>query len=780
MPPNNKKKGRGGRSSNKKKGYSHGKGQGGGAPKQSASARDQTAPGSALRSIPELQTFHESKDASAKAGGSDYYSIYKRATQNFRDWMKQALPGKRVDRVSDLNEGADDILQNNIDLFQAENTDPHKDLIVPTPRVLEELATSIRYRKIFTSGRYQDGGDEGHRFMLETLEHCHTVLKFSRKVARVALSQFKNKNAQGKEQDEAKEQEEIGGRFNALLLEDDESDDGSAEGSLDEEQKIREGVFPTFQAPQQVQELDIEEDLIKGKDRFQAIALLCTMDDLMGAVDQHYGQLKRYMRGQECHTSKNGCVQLMMECAMVVNEATESVQEAETALTASHPHLSSFYHVLALVFLPHYMAELQKDMKDKSKLDREPHMVIRFVADIVECSFHNRGNERIAPLVKRFVKKSGLALATVKNVAQKVHVQTALEVQLALEEPMNAQHNQMLSVSNLTPHMWLQRHAFIGGDRCILNTQNIVQKILDAVQDRTKLVGMPGFWGPSFDEKLRPATRIRGDLDEPFASMILPELIEICKVAPFSRLPDREQLITVLELLQRHVKGGRTRPVPVALTFGLHSILTSVFVIQGDGDVERIASYSKQSYETLFAQLDKLSDPSVSPQNAPVFYANVGSFKTLVHFARPVSSTFDPRLPSVDLATAERLAFWNPVIGGGYLLYATCLCSIGLGSATVDSMGQLRFTLHLYNALKQCKANFCVPFLENLDKVFSKTKAVWDCGRPQKGSCCKHFWLSWGMNHENATRMASEDIFSEDGLPSLLQSRSHQDAGTSR
>jgi hypothetical protein len=119
---------------------------------------------------------------------------------------------------------------------------------------------------------------------------------------------------------------------------------------------------------------------------------------------------------------------------------------------------------------------------------------------------------------------------------------------------------------------------------------------------------------------------------------------------------------------------------------------------------------------------------------------------------------------------AERLAYWNPLIGGEYMLYATYICSIGVGSATVDSLGQLRFTLHLYNALKQQDPSLDVPFLKHLDKVFANTKAIWVGGRPSKGSYCKHFWLAWGSSLAEATRMASN----LEELPSFLQNPQQQ------
>jgi hypothetical protein len=205
------------------------------------------------------------------------------------------------------------------------------------------------------------------------------------------------------------------------------------------------------------------------------------------------------------------------------------------------------------------------------------------------------------------------------------------------------------------------------------------------------------------------------------------------------------------------MKGGdRTRPISIALGFGLHAILTSVFVLQGDGDLAKIAAYARQSYYTMFQQLKDSVDQEHSPENSPNTYRNIGLFVNLKNFARPVPSTYDSRA-AVDLAAAEQLAFWNPFIGGEYMLYATYVCSINLGSATVDSLGQLRFTLHLYNALRSECPTFKIPFLEAFDKVFDGTKAVWVVGtRPTSGSYCKHFWMSWGMAPSHAAQKAKE------------------------
>lgn len=48
----------------------------------------------------------------------------------------------------------------------------------------------------------------------------------------------------------------------------------------------------------------------------------------------------------------------MREGAAVVNMATETIASMERALELEHPHLDSFYQVLALVFMSPFIAEV--------------------------------------------------------------------------------------------------------------------------------------------------------------------------------------------------------------------------------------------------------------------------------------------------------------------------------------------------------------------------------------------------------------------------------------
>ena len=469
---------------------------------------------------------------------------------------------------------------------------------------------------------------------------------------------------------------QIGGRFHALVVNDDDDDENDKE--IDELRQtranIRERSFPSFTPPTSPNhEIEIQTVLIKGDDRFQAIALLQTMEDLMGPVESHYGLIKRYLRAQDLHDGNS--VQLLMECAVAANMATESVRSAENALMINHLHLASFYHILALIYLPNFIADIKRKI-DPSRLEQDPHMVLHFVAGIVDCCFHNRGEDKLLPgKVKNFVKKSGLSPMVVEMDKKHMFMLTYFEVQLAMEEKHNAAMKQMMAVAGVNTHSWLKKSFFhIGSDRCILNTHKIIQMLMDIVQYKVKLIGKPGFWGVEFDKDRQPTMRLQGDLDETFAGRIMPELLVICWNAPFQCLPEKRQLITLLDLLQEHVKGNRTQPVPMALTFSLHALLISIFVMQGDGDLARIASYSKQLYNALFAQLANISETSKLPQNAPNFYIYMGLFKNLVNFAKPLSAQdainnwHVQQLAFLDPTTSERLAFWNPLIRGDYLL----------------------------------------------------------------------------------------------------------------
>jgi hypothetical protein len=343
--------------------------------------------------------------------------------------MRKTLPDAPMKTVDHLEKGAKLILERKEERLEIQS------LILPIvvpPEVMGHLSTSIKYRELLTATKYDDAndgdgdnGDDGHRYMIKVLRYCRSVLKFSRQVARVALRDVTT--TKSKTATENDESDWIRGRFHALLVDDDEEEEG--DNLKDVEDNIRQRLFPNFTSPkapsEQHKDMDIEQVLINGDDRFQAIALLRTMDDLMGAVDQHYGLLKQTLRGQqENENSSSSIIQLLMECAVVANlVAINNTRVAENTLYANQPHMSSCYDVIALVCLTHVVSKLEKKLTANKQ--RDPHMALQFVATIAECAFQYRGDTLIAAKVKRFVKKLGLPLATLEQEAKKIKIMTS-------------------------------------------------------------------------------------------------------------------------------------------------------------------------------------------------------------------------------------------------------------------------------------------------------------------------------------------------------------------
>ena len=699
--------------------------------------------------LPSLQRIAPSASL-AESGG--YYAVYKEATLRFHNWMSQeACSNFKMSAVNDYVIGVQHILDHNNSIYLTANES--EDLIVTPREIMASLTLSIRLRdkvtvKLFGS---QDGGDLGHQYIIDVLKYCQIALRFANRIA-VAVAVIKSKD------DDEKVEKAIGGRFNALTLDDDDGDDEEEDVDWDDvDCDIKKGNLPKYDGVEVQEEISIEQVLLKGDDRFQASGLLFAMNELMGIMLQKYGHLKNYMRGNTDHQSSS-CMQLLMECAAAANLATESIHRAEIELALEHPHVSSSYHVLALVFCTDFAAEIIAHI-DKTKLEKDPHMALQFIAEILECSFtKTAGHEQMPSIVRRFIKKSGLEPQYVIKTAAGIYVAISFETLRDAETRINygVDNAADVNLAGMKPHRWLSQCKNIGGDCCILNTLKITQVFLGCLKDNTMPVGRPdGVWGLKFDENSSPARRIRGDLDDPFVCIVLTEIMHrCCEHKPFVDLLHGPQLLTVLDLFQRQIEGNPTKPVPMALTFGLHAMLMSILVLQGDGDLARVATYAKQSYNKFFEQLQTVSDRHKSPGNTPRFYDLIQSCGTFVGLAKPVRASNDPsRL--VDPLQAEMLAFWNPLIGGEFMLYATYTYSIMVGSFTIDMRSQLRFVLHLYNGLRLRDPALDIAFLRKTDAVFKSSTSVWVEGKPEKGSCCKAFWMSRGVSCTHAARLAS-------------------------
>jgi hypothetical protein len=402
-------------------------------------------------------------------GGGGYYDVYKKSTTNFRNWMKEVLPNHRMDAVSDLAKGAHEIYHRTIVSVQHQlavnGNDNINNIITVVPEyIIDELSRSIRYRQLVTDNRFDATSDKGHKYSIKVLKYFRMFLKRGRLV----VAKFeKMKKRKEMEEDNITDVRIVRGFFAKTIREgDDKCDEDENRQDDDEEEDapvdlngIRDGKFDLpFESPEEPdgEEIDIET-LINGDDRFQACALLNTMDDYMGIIHQHYGLLKSHLRGQQVlgktDEDNDGILKLLMECTAVANMAIESIQSAENLLQIDHPHIPSFYHVLTIVFMPNFVMDVEKILQDNNcngKFESETlrrHAVIDFVAKIVESSFHNHPNNsndvnvnfcaRVTGIVKSFTRKFGTKSITNtldKDIAQPIFYHVTAQILLSTQE----------------------------------------------------------------------------------------------------------------------------------------------------------------------------------------------------------------------------------------------------------------------------------------------------------------------------------------------------------
>jgi hypothetical protein len=84
------------------------------------------------------------------------------------------------------------------------------------------------------------------------------------------------------------------------------------------------------------------------------------------------------------------------------------------------------------------------------------------VGDVIECFFHNMGNEKIPARVKRFVKQSGMPLDVTEKFAEVIAFSTQIETQLECQVAVNPTPNDLAQRMGITLHMWLRNYRHLG------------------------------------------------------------------------------------------------------------------------------------------------------------------------------------------------------------------------------------------------------------------------------------------------------------------------------
>jgi hypothetical protein len=154
--------------------------------------------------------------------------------------------------------------------------------------------------------------------------------------------------------------------------------------------------------------------------------------------------------------------------------------------------------------------------------------------------------------------------------------------------------------------------------------------------------------------------------------------------------------------------------------------------------------FVKKSFELFQKQVNKLD--KLELPHPPTWRHNLMMVQFVMNnLTRPVPP--DPH---------EMSSFWNPLCAGTFLSYITYYVSLEGGSAMVDSVGQVRIVLHLYNAAKQC--NLIQPgnlyIVDQLDEMFKSSKAIWGSSgtKPKKGDFAKNYLIIFGYSPLEAER----------------------------
>ena len=262
-------------------------------------------------------------------------------------------------------------------------------------------------------------------------------------------------------------------RFEALATFFDEDNDEEYDEESDGVQIIiqerKEGIN-SAPIKEETEIYTIEQDLIDRDDRLQACTFLYTMEELMHVVASHYRMLKVDVEVTNCADAKG-----LMQCAMAANTCMYSVQRAEATLAINFPYLSSFYDVLAIVFLTPVIKIFEQDVlafspsEVRKKCEKEA--LVRFLGGIiVKCGFRNKNDlGRQRELCRMFSRKTGLTEDHVNNrLCKLAHIMTTLEIltESEMAHPENQWMRQALVDSGIngSSHQWLKHHEAIGGN----------------------------------------------------------------------------------------------------------------------------------------------------------------------------------------------------------------------------------------------------------------------------------------------------------------------------
>jgi hypothetical protein len=668
---------------------------------------------------------------------SNLYSRYKKATMRFKEAVEAMVPSEVY------CEG------NTEQLMDAAEYIANDENVFLEPTFMQDLRLTLRVRKRVARSM-EGGGDEGHAFFIEILEYCWKSLLVKWKRQRGILDNSKEA-----------EDEKFANRFDALSIDDIDIEEDEKEYPTTEE------ISRPKTEKKELQKLTFT-DILYGDDRAAAILFFDDVDAIMGISINQYVLLKRKMRANhESGAHPESIIPQLMETAVASNFAIQQVSMLEHVLAAEFPHFNTIFRVLGVVACPAVIQSIIKLLQDNSPMAAKMDVrkeTVEFVGDALESGFrdYTDPNNKVKHLHKDFCFRWKLTEEPLKEkIDQMFH---SLRLYVRLEAPVSEEKKLYDEWKKMKEkNQWLAKWKHLGGGRNIIKTLRLVQVYSNVVintsptEFATMGNGQQSF-GLPWHEKDRPAKTITDDLDQFLLIEMMPVLVAMCRKGLLSRAMPREWELYPIFCHIRKWCNNPHPPISFTLAFCFQLILTSIYDVQGDNDVVTLQTTARLSWERYFGQLDWVEEKSRSSStlNRKGWYKYLNNMQTLDSL----------RWPRIGLSCVEHIgesrqsnSTWNPMCAGTFLLYLTYFNGLENGSRMVDTFAQVRFVLHLYNALLQTKALEIgeLKFLDFLHKEFANCRGVWGGGKvPEHGALVKHFLVSAGYGVKHAQSKCDE------------------------
>jgi len=704
------------RKSNKKKG-----GGGNGAKSRGtsvASSPTVTDPSALLKGeVPDFGSIHPI----TKRNYSSIYSCYKSATHRFLQYMRDNVPKNLIDGDTSVN-----FLLTAADWMSSQSH-------ALDPYVMRDLKLCIRMRNRVAKSMF-GGGDDGHKYFLQVLVYCWTVL-------RILPTAEKKIEIDTVEDGEIVEDEN---RFTPLLNEEEEED---AEDDTD--------CFPLkVSRPEPKANPVTAEELLASDDRNDAVLFLLSLDELMECIAGQYSIVARNIRNDRSREYKDTTmISTLMDATIAANFSIQAVQMMEMELQTQHEHLTTPCRLLACLELPVITAQVSSIVGERGAKQCDRSEIIAFLGDSMECSFINPSDEwnRKDSIVGDFCRKYEVdntgctqieelflcvTQMTILEIPMKPEVTTSLnQFRAGLERGTGKPHK---------PHSWLPRMDFVGGDRSIHRTVRLMQLFAGSIdksvaQGRTLGPANKGMFGKLTD---RPSNF--SDMDELLMSHILPHWANLCRygILGKAKLPRISELSPLYVQLKSFVDNPR-RSVSWSCAFSVHAVLTGIFEVAAER--QHVTDVSKIVFDTYFAQVRNTLELMNNEKSSNMKKSKAMQNVALVSF-----------LENFGLSAFGDNAMWNPLCAGTNLSILNFFGNLEGGSAVIDCQAQLRIMMYLYHGLiiNGIMEEDSVPFLQFLYEGFKNCKALWQGSLPTRGELVKKFWISFGMGLSHSKRMS--------------------------